>query len=541
MPEDQGYDATDQPLMAQGLYEQLATQRQTFLNRARAAAELTIPFLVPPEGDIANQKLRDPFQSIGARGVNNLASKLLLSLFPPNTPFFKLVLDRFEVKKIEQQGTDLINELNSALGEVERAVVSEIETSDVRVSVFSAIEQEIVAGNALLFVPREGAIRMFRLDRYVIKRDPNDNVLKIIVKESVSPSTIPANIRQQFGESDEKSLDLYTVIQRGTRGKSKKVWNIHQEVKDIQLEHTRGWYPIDESPWIPLRFYKIDGEDYGRGFVEHYMGDLISLEGLMQAMVEGAAAAAKLIHLVNPNSTTRLQDLQNAANGDFIEGNALDITTLQQQKFADFQVVFRMIADIRDRLSFAFLLNSSVQRSGERVTASEINFVSRELETTLAGAFSLFSTDLQLPLVNALMHRMEKSKRLPKLPKKIVKPTVVTGIDGLGRGQDLARLDAFIRGAGQDLSPEVMLKWMNIGNYLLRRATAAGVDTEGLIKTGEEVDDDDQNSQMAQMIQNAGPQATAAIGQILKESVKNQQQGQGPVQGQGQPPPQQPQ
>ena len=118
---------------------------------------------------------------------------------------------------------------------------------------------------------------------------------------------------------------------------------------------------------------------------------------------------------------------------------------------------------------------------------------------------------------------------------------MVTGIDALGRGQDLARLDAFIRGAGQDLSPEVMLKWMNIGNYLLRRATAAGVDTEGLIKTGEEVDDDDQNSQMAQMIQNAGPQATAAIGQILKESVKNQQQGQGPVQGQGQPPPQQPQ
>ena len=33
-------------------------------------------------------------------------------------------------------------------------------------------------------------------------------------------------------------------------------------------------YPIDKSPWLPLRYTRIDGEDYGRGFVEEYIGDL---------------------------------------------------------------------------------------------------------------------------------------------------------------------------------------------------------------------------------------------------------------------------
>ena len=34
--------------------------------------------------------------------MNNLASKLLLSLLPPNAPFFRLAIDNFAVKEIEE-------------------------------------------------------------------------------------------------------------------------------------------------------------------------------------------------------------------------------------------------------------------------------------------------------------------------------------------------------------------------------------------------------------------------------------------------------
>ena len=52
---------------------------------------------------------------------------------------------------------------------------------------------------------------------------------------------------------------------------------------------------INASPWLPLRFNVVDGEPYGRGRVEEFMGDLKSLEALMQALVEGSAAAAKVV------------------------------------------------------------------------------------------------------------------------------------------------------------------------------------------------------------------------------------------------------
>ena len=86
---------------AQGLFKSLENQRYIFLERARDAAKLTIPTLVPPEGHTHTTKYFTPFQGVGARGVNNLASKLLLALLPPNSPFFRLVIDPFELQKLE--------------------------------------------------------------------------------------------------------------------------------------------------------------------------------------------------------------------------------------------------------------------------------------------------------------------------------------------------------------------------------------------------------------------------------------------------------
>ena len=55
--------------------------------------------------------------------------------------------------------------------------------------------------------------------------------------------------------------------------------------------------------WLPLRFNVVDGEAYGRGRVGQFIGDLKSLEALSQALVEGSAAAAKVVFVVSPSST----------------------------------------------------------------------------------------------------------------------------------------------------------------------------------------------------------------------------------------------
>ena len=71
------------------LWTKLELRRQPFLDRARDASAVTLPYLIPPEGHANGSSLIDTFSSVGARGVNNLASKLQLSLFPIDAPFFQ--------------------------------------------------------------------------------------------------------------------------------------------------------------------------------------------------------------------------------------------------------------------------------------------------------------------------------------------------------------------------------------------------------------------------------------------------------------------
>ena len=84
-------------------------------------------------------------------------------------------------------------------------------------------------------------------------------------------------------------------------------------------------------PYQALRMVRVDNEDYGRGYVEEFIGDLKSLEGLSQALVESAAASSKIVFMVRPNSVTRKKDLAMTRNGDIITGTADDVSVLQAQ------------------------------------------------------------------------------------------------------------------------------------------------------------------------------------------------------------------
>ena len=81
--------------MLKSMYEQGYSEREAYLNRARECAKVTIPTLLKEQGSNWSSTFKTPFQGIGARGVNHLASKLLLTLLPPNSPFFRLTIDDF--------------------------------------------------------------------------------------------------------------------------------------------------------------------------------------------------------------------------------------------------------------------------------------------------------------------------------------------------------------------------------------------------------------------------------------------------------------
>ena len=508
------------------LYEQGFSQRESYLDRARECAKLTIPTLLKDQGDNWATVYNTPFQSIGARGVNHLASKLLLTLLPPNSPFFRLTIDDFDIEELvgpEQRGA-----VEEGFAKIERSAMNEIESEAYRVPVFEALKHLITTGNCLLYLPDEGGMRGFHLDRYITKRDPMGNLIYIITKETLDAKTIPENARVALGlpspqelspEYPDKPYELYTyVCNKG------KYWHIHQEVGNTTIPESFGKFPIDKNPFIPLRFSRVDGESYGRGLVEEYLGDLKSLEALSQAIVEGSAAAAKVLFLVRPNGTTRIKTIADAPSGAIVQGDKNDVSTLQVDKFNDFRISQDMARDIQERLAAAFLLNSSVQRNAERVTAEEIRFMAQELESALGGVYSVLSQEFQLPLINILLGRMVKQRKMPKLPKEKVKPQVVTGMEALGRGQDLNKLSQFLEYL-TPLGPEVLSQKLNIDDYMDRLGASLGIDTGGLIKTDEQIQQEQAEAQQAQMEQQQQAQQAQMQADVIKGATPNMVKG----------------
>jgi len=463
---------------------------------------------MPEEGFGAHSKLDTPFQGVGARGVNNLASKLLLALLPPNAPFFRLNVDTF---KLQEEGAplELITEIEASLQSVEEAVMAEISRESYRTGLHEALKHLIITGNSLIYLPDNGGMRVFRLDRYVVKRDPMGNVTQIVTRENLSFKTLPEEMQQIVGDDVDAdgNVSLYTAILLNDSNK----WEIFQDINDTRVPNSEGIYEKDKSPFIPLRFSRVDGENYGRGYVEEYLGDLQSLESLTRAIVEGSAAAAKVLFLVNPNGTTRQRVLAEAPNGAIVQGSAQDVTTLQLQKGSDFQVAQVTMNEIKDRLGHSFLLTSGVVRNAERVTAEEIRMLSQELETAIGGLYSLLSNELQIPLVNRIMAAMNKAKRLPKLPKDIVNPVIITGVEALGRGNDLQKLDLFLAGAAQVVGPQAVAEYVNVGEYFKRRATSLGIKTQGLVKSEEEIQALMQQQQQMQLTEKLGPAGIKAV------------------------------
>lgn len=496
---------------AQQTYTTLEGARYSYLDRARACSKLTLPYVMPEEGFGPHSRLETPFSGVGSRGVNNLASKLLLALLPPNAPFFRLQANKQKLAK-DETPPEMLSEIESSLQALEELVMDEVTRGAYRVALHEALKHLIITGNALLYLPDEGGLRVFHLDRFVTQRDPMGNLLTVATKESVAFNTLSAEIKDALLQKDpnlntsEAKVDLFTCCRR-----LDKEWEIKQDVNGTDIPYAGGKVALDRNPFIPLRLSRIDGEAYGRGFVEEYLGDIQSLESLTRAIVEGSAAAAKVLFLVNPNGTTRARTLAESPNGAIVQGNAADVNTLQLNKFSDFRTAQVTLESIKDRLGSAFLLTSGVVRQAERVTAEEIRMLSQELEASLGGLYSLLAAEMQLPLVTRIMSVMQKKQLLPKLPKDLVKPVIVTGVEALGRGNDLSKLDLFLAGAAQVVGPDAIGQFVNVEDYFKRRATALGIKTEGLIKSAEQMQQEQQQMQMQAMAEKLGPAGIKAL------------------------------
>jgi hypothetical protein len=174
-----------------------AEDRRPFLDRARTCAKLTIPTLFPPEGSNNSTRYDTPYQGVGARGVNNLASKLLLTLFPPHSPHFKFEVDELTLEELTgSEGMEA--EVSKALSAYTKRVMTDVEVRAFRPTVFEALKHLIVGGNGTLYVPEEGPSRFYQLEKYVCKRDPSGKLLELILKENIAIAAVPPELQSNL-------------------------------------------------------------------------------------------------------------------------------------------------------------------------------------------------------------------------------------------------------------------------------------------------------------------------------------------------------
>lgn len=528
LPATTGMQPDAQYESCKAIYDRLCVDREPFLRRARLSAVVTIPWLVPPDGHNSSNDLATPFQSVGARGVNNLSSKVLLALFPPNAPFFKFDVDPYALEQIagaEENGQSARSQVEQNLVKASEAILTELATSGFRVGAYEAARHLVVSGNALQYLHDDG-VKVYHLDQFVVERDPESGEpVRIVVREMLPDEDVPEHIYEAVAARGEKPVkgipvkhhELYTCAWYD--GEEER-WHVYQECDSVPVSEKDESYHPDDFPYTVLRGNVISGENYGRGYVEEYIGDLLSLEGLSQAIVEGSAAAARITKLVNPAGMTDIDDLARAENGAYVPGRADDVSTDQLQKHYDFQVTANTSNAIEQRLSFAFLLNSAVQRNAERVTAEEIRYIAEELEQALGGIYTLLSKEWQLPLVRFITRRMQRQKRLPKIPEKYIRPTVVTGIEALGRGNDLNRLGAAAQAfVAFTQAANVLMPVLNLQELAQRIFNAAGVRTAGLLKTPEQLQAEQQAAQQQMMLEKLGPPVVNQVGGIVQQQL----------------------
>ena len=473
-------------------FNKLDSDRNSVLTRARSCSALTIPSVLPADGHTETAELATPYQSLGARLVNNLSSKLLLSLLPPNTSFFRLIVSD-DVKETlaqspGQNNPDVggaLSEVEGKLVQIEQQILKQIEREALRVPTFEAIKSLIITGNALCY-KTEANLDTYKLNDYVIVRDFSGTPIEIITRATAVKDSLPQTIIDALGEDipEDGKVNIYTraVYKNG-------VWYEYQTVEELLVEGSEVEYSDpNKFPYIPLRWTAISGENYGRGLVEQYLGDFRSLEGLYQLLIESSAVQARTIFGKKPGSLIDIDELNSADNGAVVYGDLEnDISTLRVDKGSDLQVPMNMIQDLTRRLEQAFLVASSVARQSERTTATEIRYMASDLEEALGGVYSVLSLEYQRPLAYLLL--AQSKVNLKSLGLDAV---IVTGVEALGRNNELDKLRQFNSFLQELGNPEMVLARLNIDNYISTIGASLGLDVTNLIKSQGQIDQEQQ-------------------------------------------------
>lgn len=530
----------EQSGVAAGRFAQLFGSREQYLMRARRVAALTVPSLYRPMGATGATDTPQAWQSHGARCVNNLASKLALTMFPPGIPFIRLKPSKKTLKDLNQLQPDeqatVQQVIAEGLAKSEEEFVEGVDEDGDYSNLQSACKHLVVGGNHGLQFYNNGSVRDYSLERYVVVRDKAGNLLEFVIEDQMSFQTLPPDVQHMatsmgFKQSpnanstmspgdgfanNAATINLYT---RGVRQPNGQ-WHINQECYGCVVPNTHWVYDDESMPFVFLTLNLLAGEDYGRSYGEDFEGDFQALDGYEQTITEGSMAAAMYVRLVKPGGVTSKKSLAEAQNGDVITGDPADIGVAggDARAQANFATAQSRIQAKEAALGAAFLLNSSVQRDGERVTAEEIRLMAQELQDQLGGVYTGLVNTFQRPYARLKMAALQRTGRMTLLPKQSVTVSITTGAAALSRNAEAQSLDQLAGPPGQAAQQAAgsIIKWPA---WFARKATSLSLDAAALIKTDQDIQQEQQQAAQQEQMSQATPSLITQGGSMMKQAM----------------------
>ncbi|QPC44937.1 hypothetical protein HW532_20890 [Kaustia mangrovi] len=432
-------------------WDTLHNEKSSLLTRAEQYAKWTLPHVFPEDNQNDQTELPKTVDSLGARGVNHMANRVITTLFRPQGAFFRLHIGKDQEKQIGAMSQDpnradvgrLRAELDGALADAEQEGVEYLDMVSYRPSAINAAKLLLITGNALIYHPKGKPVQVYSLRNYCVVRDISGNVIEIVIKESKAFETFSVPVQIKLRETrnndtpyeDRTDVCIYTQIKLNEDGK----FEVKQAADLVDISKPDMTWPRETLPWVPLTWNLVNGEDYGRGLVEDYAGAFHALEILNGALLNMAAIMGDIKFFVNPASVIDVQALNESEAGSYHSGKAEDVGTAQLNKQADAQFIASMIDRYEKQIAQGFLLNSAVTRDAERVTAEEIRMQAQELDTSNGGVYSRLANQWQVPTARIILDHT-------KFPFEQfgIKLQIITGMDSLSRMGELDNLRMFI-------------------------------------------------------------------------------------------------
>jgi hypothetical protein len=488
-------------------YDRLAGIRENRIDIARRCASLTIPSLFPEEGVNDTTEIPLTYDSTSARGVSSLAAKITDAVFPPNArSLFEITVDQTKVPP----GTDTSAD-QQVLNRLCRLVSDRLYNTNLRTIFTDSNEMMLVGGQDLIWYHDDFTFSNHSLEDFVVRRLPNGKVVHVILREWLDPDALPdewGSIPKGQGSGIEEACYTECVLRDG-------VWYATKEFRDATVDSGEYEY----QPFVVNGWRRIPKQHYCRSFVEENEGDIRMAEVLGKSLKECSVIASKLLMGVDPGGITEIRDIEQTENGQFIGARQGEIFPIQAAAPAQMQTIQQALGLYRRDIGKTFLDPGSIQRNGDRVTATEWTAMLRQMAGTLGPNFSNKADEVQIPIIRRTIALMVDRKEIPKdvlkniEPGKLLQLQVRTGLTILKQEIEEGELAEFATLVAQLPPVQGEVKW---DGWLNRFVTAKRWDTVGIVKTEEDKKAEAEQAMRMQVAQ----QGIASAGRMAENAAR---------------------